>query len=264
MNNGVYNSIGKNYNKNRTADPRISAVIRELLGLPKGSVIADIGAGTGNYANALAETGYRIKAVEPSEEMRRQAKPNNNVEWITATAESIPLKNDSVNGVILILAIHHFSNIEIAAKEIARICPKGPVVVFTMDPRESEDFWFDTYFPEIAQHVLRSFPPLLAVVNTIAGIGKWSGMIKPFPLPPDLTDKNMCSAWNRPEIYLEAEMRQNTSGFALASPAVVLQCLSKLQADLQSGEWDKHYGHLRIRSYFDAGFRFIIFRSRSD
>ena len=93
---------------------------------------------------------------------------------------------------------------------------------------------------------------------------KWSGMINPFPLPPDLTDKNMCSVWNRPELYLEAEMRQNTSGFALASSAVVLQRLSKLQADLKSGEWDKRYGNLRVRPYFDAGFRFLTFRSRPD
>ena len=264
MNNVVYNSIGKNYNKNRTADPRILASIKKLVALPEGSVIADIGAGTGNYANALAETGYRIKAVEPSGEMIRQARPNNNVEWIKAAAESIPLADDSVSGVIVILAIHHFSDIGTAAKEIARICPKGPVVFFTMDPRESEDFWFNTYFPEIAQHVLRSFPPLSEVVNAVAGIGKWSGMIKPFPLPPDLTDKNMCSVWNRPELYLEAEMRQNTSGFALASSAVVLQRLSKLQADLKSGEWDKRYGNLRVRPYFDAGFRFLTFRSRPD
>jgi ubiquinone/menaquinone biosynthesis C-methylase UbiE len=53
----LYNSIGKDYNKNRTADPRILAAINKLVALPKGLVIADIGAGTGNYANALARRG---------------------------------------------------------------------------------------------------------------------------------------------------------------------------------------------------------------
>jgi ubiquinone/menaquinone biosynthesis C-methylase UbiE len=259
MDNAVYNAIGKNYNKNRSADPRILAVIRELLGLPPGSVIADIGAGTGNYANALAETGYFIKAVEPSEEMRQQSRPNSNVEWLSGTAEAIPLKNASVGGVILILSIHHFSDIEKAAREIARICPKGPVVVFTLDPRESEEFWFDTYFPEIAQHMLCSFLPISVVVNTISCVGKWSVTIKPFLLPSDLMDKNVSSGWNRPEMYLDAEMRQNVSPFALASPAVVQRCISTLEIDLKSGEWDKHYRHLRTCTHFDAGFRFLSF-----
>jgi protein-L-isoaspartate O-methyltransferase len=57
MNNVLYNPIGKDYNKNRTAGPRILAAIKKLVALPEGSVIAEIGAGTGNYANALARRG---------------------------------------------------------------------------------------------------------------------------------------------------------------------------------------------------------------
>ena len=55
MNSTTYDSIGSNYNQNRTADHRVLMVIEELLELPLGSVIADVGAGTGNYSNALAD-----------------------------------------------------------------------------------------------------------------------------------------------------------------------------------------------------------------
>lgn len=78
MNIPIYNSIGSHYNSNRSADSSVTPIIKELLGLTEGSIVADIGAGTGNYSNALADLGYRIKAVEPSEEMRKQAKPNTN------------------------------------------------------------------------------------------------------------------------------------------------------------------------------------------
>jgi ubiquinone/menaquinone biosynthesis C-methylase UbiE len=257
----VYDTIGKNYNKNRAADPRIVNVIRELLRLPTGSVIADIGAGTGNYANALAEKGYLIKAVEPSEEMRKQSRPNDNVDWLNGTAEEIPLGNASVNGVLAVLAIHHFPDLEISVKEVARICPKGPVVVFTLDPREGEEFWLYKYFPEIARHMLRNFHPLSELVATFTRVGKWSAVIKPFPLPPDIKDKFLGSEWNQPESYLDSEIRQNISPFALASPLAVQRCVSKLQNDLKSGKWDKNYGYLRKRSQFDAGFRFLSFRN---
>lgn len=76
VNSTTYDSIGSNYNQNRTADHRVLAVIKELLELPSGSTIADVGAGTGNYSNALADLGYKLEAVEPSMEMRRQAIPN--------------------------------------------------------------------------------------------------------------------------------------------------------------------------------------------
>ncbi len=236
-------------------------MIADLLELPPGSVIADLGAGTGNYANALADLGHRIIAIEPSAEMEKQAVPHPEVAWISGVAEALPLHDSAVDGIVMVLALHHFSNVEHAAREAARICPQGPLVVFTMDPRESEDFWFYRYFPEIADHVWISFPPLGIITSLFQSQYHWSAAIKEFPLPADLTDRNMCSGWNHPEVYLDAQMRQNTSGFALAAPEVVQKGLYLLQKDLQSDTWDRHYGQLRNRSHFDAGFRFLKFQA---
>jgi ubiquinone/menaquinone biosynthesis C-methylase UbiE len=257
MNEKIYNTIGVNYTINRTADHRILASIVELLNLPLGSLIADVGAGTGNYSNALADLGYRIKAVEPSEEMQRQAIPNSNVEWYWGSAESIPLSNNSVDGVIVVLAIHHFSSVQIAAKEIRRICPNGPIVVLTFDPREGEEPWFKNYFPEVYQKDFISFLPINEVADVIAEEDQWEKTIRKFPLPHDLLDRNMYSGWNRPEIYLNHRFRQNVSGLALASQNIVQKGLEGLRNDLETGKWDKEYGYLRNQISFDAGFRFI-------
>jgi ubiquinone/menaquinone biosynthesis C-methylase UbiE len=257
MNEIVYNSIGTDYNINRAADNRISNIINDLLDLPAGSVIADIGAGTGNYSNALADLGYRVKAVEPSEKMRSQAKPNPNVTWFSGSAESIPLPDDSVNGIVVILAIHHFSSLKSATYEMHRICPSGPILVFTLDPREGKEPWFKEYFPEIYQQDFTSFQPINIVSEMIALDNGWSKTIEKFPLPHDLSDKNMYSAWREPEIYLDAQFRQNTSGFALAPESVVQNGIDNLKKDLHTGKWDKKYGDIREQEYFDAGFRFI-------
>lgn len=261
MNNTTYDVIGESYNKNRTADERILKTIIDLLNLPSGKLIADVAAGTGNYSNALADSGYRLFAIEPSEVMRKQAAPNGYITWISGFAESLPLQDASMDGVVMVLAIHHFADIRSAAKEVARVCPAGPLVILTMDPRQSEKFWFDDYFPEIAEHVLKSFPPLDEIINIFSGIKHWSAQVIKFPLPNDLADKNMLSGWNRPEIYLDPLMRQNTSGFALASPATVKEGIAHLENDLQTGKWDKLNGHLRRQKSFDAGFRFLLFRA---
>ena len=260
MSDPIYNIIGESYNTNRTADKRVLEIIVDLLNLPAGKLIVDIGAGTGNYTTALANLGYKLLAIEPSETMRRQAVVNEGVTWIAGSAESLPLRTTSVNGAIIVLALHHFRCIGSAAEEVARVCPTGPLVILTVDPRQSEQFWFNHYFPQIAQHVLKSFPSLNEVINIFSAIKHWSAQVTEFPLPHDFADKNMCAGWNRPEIYLDPVMRQNTSGFALAPASVVQRGITRLENDLQSGEWDKLNGHLRRQESFDAGFRFLLFQ----
>jgi len=251
-----YNSIGNNYNTNRTADYRITEKIVELLDLPRGSKIADIGAGTGNYSNSLAGLGYSVLAVEPSEVMLAQSAPCENVDRVHGVAESIPLSDNSVDGVIAILAVHHFSSLPATAAEFRRICPHGPFVVFTYEPRHGKESWFYKYFPEIYEWELS----VLAAVEHIADVlssGNRVSSVYAFPLPSDLQDKYMHSSWNRPEILLDEQMRRNTSGFALADPAVIRRGIARLTADLDSGHWDACYGHLRRQKEYDIGFRFI-------
>jgi hypothetical protein len=75
----VYNEIGKGYSIHRQADSRIVESIYQLLDLPANSCVIDVGAGTGNYSNAIAEKGHIVYAVEPSIEMRLQATYHPNV-----------------------------------------------------------------------------------------------------------------------------------------------------------------------------------------
>jgi SAM-dependent methyltransferase len=67
----VYDSIGQSYSKFRVPDPRIVDSVVNLLRLEPGSLVADIGAGTGNYSRAIADRGFFLYAVEPSSVMRR-------------------------------------------------------------------------------------------------------------------------------------------------------------------------------------------------
>lgn len=252
----VYDEIGIDYNANRRADCRITKTIAELLALPAGACIADIGAGTGNYSNALAELGFRVIAVEPSAVMREQTTCHSGVRWLAGTAEAVPLENSSVDGVIVILAIHHFGSLSAAATEFYRICPRGPIVVLTYDPRKGRGFWFNNYFPEIYENEFKRFPPAEDVAARLAR-HHWRVIIHDFPLPADLQDRNMHAAWNRPELYLDELARRNTSGFALASQADTERRLAVLQRDLASGEWDRKYGHLRNEAELSTGFVFL-------
>jgi hypothetical protein len=43
-------------------------------------------------------------------------------------------------------------------------------------------------------------------------------------------------------------------------PEVELRFVRDLQHDLDSGEWDRKYGHLRTQPYFDGALRLIVSR----
>lgn len=253
----VYNAIGENYNRNRTADKRIVDTLIRLLNLPRGSVVADIGAGTGNYSNALADAGYRVEAIEPSHKMRGQASPHKNVTWISGVAEAIPLADNCVDGVIVVLALHHFASLRNAVSEMQRICPRGPIVIFTLDPREGQRLWIDDYFHDICKKDVILFKPVGEISGMIAKNGTWHITAESFPLPHDLADRNMLSAWREPERYLDDQFRQNTFGFALASVAVVEEGVLHLKHDLSSGRWDARYGNIRNQTHADCGFIFV-------
>jgi SAM-dependent methyltransferase/heme-degrading monooxygenase HmoA len=253
----LYDTIGRTYNAFRNADPRIVAAIHELLGLPRGSRVADIGAGTGNYSNALARLGYSMFAVEPSAAMRAQAAPCQDVRWLAGAAQSNPLADASVDGVVAMLAIHHFPDLRAAAAEMRRICPAGPIVLLTIDPRRGERCWFEDYFPALHRRMFDVFLPVEELIPMFAAYPGTQAAVSAFALPADLSDLNMHAGWNRPEIYLDEAIRRGMSGFALAEPGDVSTGLDRLRVDLASGAWDGRHGAQRRRPSCDLGFVFL-------
>ena len=149
----IYDTIGRNYAQTRRSDSRIAARLLEILSLSQPSTVVDIGAGTGSYAMVLAEHGYRVLAVEPSERMRTQAIAHPGIEWIEAYADNLPLPNHSADAAIIMLAFHHFQNHQQALREV-HITGGGQIVLFTYEPAMISGFWLTDYFPSSAQRLV--------------------------------------------------------------------------------------------------------------
>ena len=134
-------------------------------------------------------------------------------------------------------------------------------MILTYDPRLGREFWLNEYFPELYENAFKQFPPINELATLFAA-NIWEAETRELPVPYDFIDKNMHSGWNRPEIYLDEQLRANTSGFARASKSDVERGLSRLQEDLLSGEWDARYGHLRKQESLKTGFAFMKFASK--
>ena len=88
-----------------------------------------------------------MTALEPSSVMRSQVNADFPCEWVEGVAESLPFSDGAFDGAILILCIHHFTDMAVALTEIERVVPNGPIVIFSYDPEAVETPWLFNYFP---------------------------------------------------------------------------------------------------------------------
>ncbi|XP_040297434.1 putative methyltransferase DDB_G0268948 [Bufo bufo] len=75
-------------------------------------MLVDVGCGTGRYTLPLAPHFKKVLGIDMSESQINVAKQNtlaNNVSYMVASAEKIPVKNDSVDLVHAGLAAHWFT-----------------------------------------------------------------------------------------------------------------------------------------------------------
>jgi ubiquinone/menaquinone biosynthesis C-methylase UbiE len=252
-----YDKIGLTYSSSRRADARITQTLMSVLNLQLGANVADIGAGTGNYSHALANRGLFIFAVEPSKSMILQSARHDNIRWYVAKAEKLPFKNGTMDGIIAVLSIHHFTDLKEASKEMIRVCPSGRLVIFTCDPRLSQYNWLSEYFPEIISKRYDTYDDIFKIMAILEKATCRKGSLIEFPIPHDIIDKFAGSGWRRPEIYLIDSVRNSMSPFALAPKDVIAKGLLKLRNDMKSGAWVEKHGYILNLNSYDLGYRFI-------
>jgi len=99
---------------------------------PASAVFADIGAGTGKFAELLARQGHEIFAVEPNADMREQLAvtlaPYPNAKIVDGKAEATNLPDHSVDVITCAQALHWFDPDAFRA-ECRRIGKPGALVI---------------------------------------------------------------------------------------------------------------------------------------
>ncbi len=84
--------------------------LKNTLGIPAGSVFADIGSGTGIFTGQLLNCGYKVYAVEPNDDMRKKAeeKLSDNKSFISVNGSSsdTTLPDGSVDNITVAQAFH--------------------------------------------------------------------------------------------------------------------------------------------------------------
>jgi SAM-dependent methyltransferase len=241
----LYDRIGGSYRATRGQDPRIAADTTPALGDARS--VVNVGAGSGAYE----PTDREVLAVEPSETMIAQ-RPPGSAPAIQAYAESMPLPCGSFDAALAVNTVQHWTDLRAGLRELRRITRKR-IVIFLRDAQSGSQFWLTAdYLPSLDPSRRTS-----ATVKVIEGEFR-SVRGQPVQLPRDCMDGLFSAYWGRPDMYLDSAVRRNISNFALATENDLAEGLAALQADLESGAWDRKYGHLRSLPELDLRHRLLV------
>jgi SAM-dependent methyltransferase len=138
---GRFSSRAEDYVRWRPGyPPEVIELLRERCGLGAGSVVADLGSGTGIFTRRLLETGAVVNAVEPNAEMRRQAETAlaqfQNCRSVAAPAEDTGLAEHSIDLIAAAQAAHWF-DVEKARAEFRRIAKPGGWLALVWNTRRT-------------------------------------------------------------------------------------------------------------------------------
>jgi len=235
----LYDLIGATYDATRRADPDLLLHLLRHLDRPKGSLILDIGCGTGNYSLAMNQAEYRVVGLDRSRLMLDKARQKSPlVVLVGGDAAALPFPGRSFDGAICTLAIHHFEDLEASFAEARRTLNRGRLVIFTSFPEQMSHYWLAEYFPRMIGASAEQMPdwPTIETALRRAGFRTWRQM--PYWMAEQPEDHFLYCGKHSPALYLDARMRANMSSFAaLAEPEELAVGLDQLRRDIETGRW---------------------------
>lgn len=241
-----YDTRGHGYARQRRTDPRIAATIHAALGPAR--TVLNVGAGAGSYE----PTDRYVLPIEPSAVMRAQ-RPPHLAPAVSAVAEALPLDDNSFDAAMAIVTVHQWSDYRRGLAELRRVT-RGPVVILTFDGDALDRFWLAQYVPELIAAERRRFPPIESIRAALGGVSE----VRTVPIPIDCVDGFTEAFYARPERFLDPAVRRAQSAWGFVPDDVEERFVARLRADLESGAWDRQYGHWRQLPCFEGSLRLIV------
>ena len=242
----VYDRIGERYATGRRTDPRIAAPIWAALGGAR--TVLNVGAGSGSYE----PPGRRVVAVEPSVIMLAQ-RPGGTAPAVRAVAEKLPFPDGAFDAAMGVLTMHHWADRDRGLAEMRRAARR--VVLFLCDPRRRPPWWLGHYFPATARLEAARETPVAELARVLGPLE-----VIPVPIPGDCADGFNGAYWRRPRAILDPAVWGPMSALSLIPPADRAAGMSRLRADLDSGAWERRWGHLLGLAELDLGYSVAVTR----
>lgn len=147
-------------------DP-MGAEIIHLLNPAGNDLVLDVAAGTGEPGLTIAEslTNGKVVITDLSERMLEIARENallrgiNNIETVACDAGELPFVDEQFNGVSCRLGFMFFPDMQVAAKEMARVLKPGGKIATSVWNVPEKNFWITAMMGTIQRNMDLPSPP---------------------------------------------------------------------------------------------------------
>ena len=164
-----YSNQAQSYDRTRGASPVIVAHLRAALAGAPGRHLADIGGGTGNYADALRAEGFEPLVIDRSPEMLAHARAKG-LSTLLADAQRLPCEEGCFDAAMLVSMLHHVEDRAAAVNEAARVlCRGGRLAIMLFTREDIDDLWLLDYFPSTRGWMEATHPPVGEVLAPLPG-----------------------------------------------------------------------------------------------
>lgn len=233
-----YDKIGIGYDTTRRPDTYLSQRMFHFIKSEEpAGIYLDVGCGTGNYTSTLQGMGLDFIGIDPSEEMLTKAgEKNGAITWKKGSAENIDLPSETMDGVLVSLSIHHWTDLNQGFEEINRVLkPKGKMVLFTPLPEQTKAYWLNHYFPKMIDDSIKVLPTLERISNAFKNAHLDIVEQELYSVKPDLEDWFLYCGKHNPEMYFREEIRNGISSFSLIAHQEEIEAgLRQMRADIDT------------------------------
>ena len=109
---------------------------KALLNLPPGGCLLDVGGGTGRVSQHFAAHGAKVVVCDINWSMLHHTRRKRCLMPLQADAAMLPVADESVDGILVVDALHHFLNPKRCLDEMLRVLkPEGCLLIEEQDIR---------------------------------------------------------------------------------------------------------------------------------
>lgn len=250
-----YDAWAKTYDDTRGASPSVLRPLLEALGPPAGRSLLDIGGGTGNYALALAEAGFRVSLCDYSPEMARRASAKlGGAAVAICDAPHLPFRNASFDCAVSINVLGHVEDWRGMLRGARRVIRGGPYVMKASTRETLMANWVVEYLPGIRDHApAHHYGGEQGTIEALRDAG-FARVELTRVHYRDQIDGSLQALKHLPEVFLDEEQILNTATLKRLPPGELETGLGAIRRDFRSGrlrEVIARFGPL-IREYGDG------------
>jgi ubiquinone/menaquinone biosynthesis C-methylase UbiE len=124
------------------SNQRLVTTCMRLARLKPGARVADLGCGSGVFADLLAKQGYQAVGLDLSPKLIALARTKySGIEFLEGDVEHLPFANESLDGVLLSGLVHHLPDPARCASEVYRVLKRGGSFA-AFDPNRMNPFMY--------------------------------------------------------------------------------------------------------------------------